>query len=432
MKKSYLMIAAAASLLAACSSNDTVKEVIDSNGPKIDFATFAQKATRATENSSQTYSLNLEDHHNTFQVWGFKNTSADAVFFDETVTHQDANATATPPIAEGWTYVNNRYWDKNATDYYYYACAPSSATTPFVFNGVSTTNTSAAAIAASKASQPDGYFTIPTAYSTVGENVSAFAKSTADPKVASATKIESWTAAGATTDVDLMIADVCHLSGAALTTAYTNPVQLNFIHILSRLNITVKTASGKGFYPGTDTGDKIVVNNITIGHMNNSGTFSENTAITPDDATDDEAALLAAGTYKRWTTSGDYEYSYDLTYDVDQTAKYVIETLMLPQALGLETITPDGTEVIGGNETKPYLYINYTIWNNGKTAGQTYEGYYNLATILTKTNTVAASATAFNEGWVNTINITIDPDKINFDANVAQWADNKTNDLNIY
>lgn len=422
MKKNYLWIAAAAALFAACSDTDAVKEAFDSTGPKIDFATFAQKATRA-ENSSKDYTLNLEDHHNTFKVWGFKNTSADAVFFNETVTHQDADPTATPAIAEGWTYVNNRYWDKNATDYYYYACAPASATTPFVFNGVSTDKTDATAIAASKASQPNGYFTIPTAYTTVGENVSAYAKSTANPKVASATKVESWTAAGAT-DVDLMIADVCHLSGAALTTAYTNTVQLNFIHILSRLNITVKTAANKGFYPEVNTGDKIVVNNITVGHMNNSGTFDESTAIA--------SGVLAAGTDARWTATGDHEYSYDLAYDVDQTAKYVIETLMLPQALGLETITPDGTEVIGGNEPKPYLYINYTIWNNGKTAGQTYEGYYNLATILTKTNTVDASATAFNEGWVNTINITIDPDKINFDANVAQWDDNKTNDLKIY
>ena len=416
MKKSYLMIAAAAALFAACSSNDTVKEAADTTGPKIDFATFTQKATRATENSGESYSLKLEDHHNAFKVWGFKNTSADAVFYNEAVTHQ-----ADP---EGWTYVNNRYWDKNATDYYFYACAPSSETTPFVFNGVSTAKTDAAAIAASKASQSKGYFTIPTAYSAVGENVSTYTKSTDNPKVASATKVESWTAAGAATDVDLMIAAECHLSGSALTTAYTNPVQLNFIHILSRLNITVKTVADKGFYPGTTTGDKIIVNNITVGHMNNSGTFNENTTL--------GEGVLAGGTYLRWTTTGDYNYSYDLNYYADQNAKYVIETLMLPQVLETETITPDGTEVVADNETKPYLYINYSIKNNAENAGQTYEAYYNLATILTKTNTADASNTAFNEGWVNTINITISPDKIDFDANVAEWDDNKTNDLNIY
>ena len=425
------MIAAVAGLLASCSNSDTLRDSFDdTQGSRIAFNTYTQKATRS-ENSSKDYTLLLEDHHNTFQVWGFKNTSADAVFYNETVTHQNANNTVDPAIAEGWTYVNDRYWDKAAKDYYFYACAPYSATTPFVFNGVSVVNTDATAIAASKASQPNGYFTIPSAYTKAGENVSSYAKSTANPKVASATKVESWTTAGATADVDLMIADVCHLSGEALTTAYTNPVQLNFIHILSRLNITVKTASNKGFYPEVATGDKIVIDNITIGHMKNSGTFSENTAITPDDDTDDEAALLKAGTYKRWTTTGDHEYSYDLNYDVDQTAKYVIETLVLPQVVDIETITLDGTEVIADSEEKPYLYIKYTIFNNDKSKGQVYEAYYNLATILTKTNTVVASNTAFNEGWQNTLNITINPDKIDFDAKVAQWDDTNNNDLEI-
>ena len=221
-----------------------------------------------------------------------------------------------------------------------------------------------------------------------------------------------------------MIAAECHLSGSALTTAYTNPVQLNFIHILSRLNITVKTVADKGFYPGTTTGDKIIVNNITVGHMKNSGTFDESTTL--------GEGVLAGGTYLRWTTEGDHNYSYNLNYYADQTAKYVIETLMLPQVLETEPITPDGTEVVADSETKPYLYINYSIKNNAEDAGQTYEAYYNLATILTKTNTADASNTAFNEGWVNTINITISPDKIDFDANVAEWDDNKTNDLNIY
>ena len=414
MKKSYLMIAAAVLTFAACSNNEVLVDKEASKTSFVDqqligFTTFTQKATRA-ENSGQSYSLLLENHHNAFKVWGYKNTSADAVFNAEQVSHQDADANATPAKAEGWIYTNNRYWDKAATDYYFYAYAPYSSTV-FTFKGVE-----------SNATQPDGYFTIESAYTKVGENVSTFTKSTADPKVASETKVESWTAANAT-DVDLMIADVCHLSGTNLTNAYTNPVQLNFIHILSRLNITVKTASDKGFYPGTATGDKIIVNNITIGHMNNSGTFDESTNL--------GNGVLAAGTSDRWTTTGDHNYSYDLNYYADQTAKYVIEALMLPQVVETENISLDGTEVLGNSETKPYLYIKYTIKNNAETAGEIFEAYYNLATILTKTATAAASNTAFNEGWQNTINITINPDKIDFDANVAQWGDTNNNNLEI-
>ena len=98
-----------------------------------------------------------------------------------------------------------------------------------------------------------------------------------------------------------------------------------------------------------------------------------------------------------------------------------------PQIVETENVKADGT----GTINKPYLKINYTIWNNAKTDGQTYEAYYNLATVLTKTSTSEASNTAFNEGWQNTLNITISPDKIDFDPNVALWADTNTNGLEI-
>lgn len=421
MKKSYLMIATAATLLTACADNDNFKE-INNEGSKIGFSTYSQKATRATENSSASYGDALKDHHGTFQVWGFKNTSADAVFFNETVTFDDKNDA--DPSNDVWTYDNSRYWDKVANDYYFYAFAPADANTPFTLNGYVplTANPSAADIAATKASQDDGYFTIANSYNKAGENVSAFAKSTANPKVASATATTSWTAAGAGTDVDLMIAAVKHLSKDDHSLDYST-VQLNFIHILSRLNITVKTV--QGFNPTVADNDIVVVNNITIGNMKKSGTFSENTAIT---------GTLAAGTYERWTTTtvaNDTEYSYDLGYDADLTAKYVIEALMLPQVLETEEIAADGSDT----ETKPYLYINYSIFNHAKDAAseQIYEAYYNLATILTAnaSNNNTASNTAFNEGWQNNINISIEPGKINFDANVAQWAVTNENTLTI-
>lgn len=206
------------------------------------------------------------------------------------------------------------------------------------------------------------------------------------------------------------------------TLVYADPVQLNFIHILSRLNITVKTVTG--FNPAGADDDIIVVDNITIGNMKKAGTFDE--SVTPTNGT------LAGGTYDRWTTSAvanDAAYSYDLDYTADLTDKYVIEALMLPQVLEKETIKADGSDK--DNETKPYLYIKYSIWNHAKTKKQEYEAYYNLATILTVTATTTASDTAFNEGWQNTIHITIDPDKIDFAANVAVWATTNENNLLI-
>lgn len=406
MKKSLLLIAAA--MIVACADNEEVKQ-ISNQGPAIDFATYYQKATRAAENSGESYSWDLSDHHSDFKVWGYKNTTATAVFDGEQVRWD----TSLDPDA--WTYTNNRYWDKVADDYYFYACAPYSATdSPFKFNGVSSVET-----------QKDGYFTVATSetkYTIAGENVSAYAKSTANPKVASTTMIESWTKAGATTDVDLMIADEKHMSKSDNSLIYNQPVQLNFIHLLSRLNITIKTVTG--FDPNEATDDIIVVDNITIGNMNKAGYFEENKTLSAN-------VTLAGGTYERWTTSAvenDLAYSYPIDYTADLTAKYVIEALMLPQALGVEEVKADGTDIT--TKTEPYLYIEYTIWNHGKTDGEKYKAYYNLATILTvnATNTTA-TATAFNEGWQNNLNITIDPDKIDFDAKVAKWDTTNENDL---
>lgn len=413
MKKSYLMIAVAAALFAACSNTEEIKE-ISTQGPAIGFTTYYQKATRATENSDESYTWDLSDHHTTFKVWSYKNTSTTAVFNGEQVRWD----TSLEPDA--WTYNNNRYWDKVATDYYFYACAPyTDSDSPFKFNGVSS----------SVDTQDDGYFTVGSSsslYSKAGENVSAYAKSTANPKEASATMINSWTSAGAS-DVDLMIAEEKHMSKAGSSLIYNQPVQLNFIHILSRLNISVKTVTG--FNPTVGTNDIIVVDNITIGNMKKAGYFEENKTLS-------ENVTLAGGTYERWTTSAvenSPAYSYDLNYKADLTDKYVIEALMLPQALGVDVIKADGSDIADSDE--PYLYIKYTISNHAmdETSKQVYEAYYNLATILTanSTNNMTASNTAFNEGWQNTIHITIDPDKIDFAAKTAIWADTNNNNLTV-
>ena len=381
MKKSFLMIAAAAALFAACSSNDTFKEI--SNENPIGFSTIAQKATKA-ENSGEGYTWDLKDHHTTFRVWGYKNTSATAVFDGEEVSYS----------ASKWSYTNNRYWDKSATTYEFYAYAPST-TGVFSFNGV--TNV---------ASQNAGYFTITSAYTKAGENVS--------PK-SSTTAVTSWT--GASTDVDLMIAEKAQLTGDALATAKANSVTLNFIHILSRLNITVKTTDD--FYPAVPTGDKIVVTNITVGHMKNSGTFNESSA---------SGNTLSAGTHTRWTATGDNDYSYALNYDVNQDANYVIETLIIPQTAGCETIALNGTQVTNNQENKPFLKIAYSIYNNDKSAHEDFVQYFNLATLFEKTGD---EVLGFNEGWQNTLNITIQPGMISFDAKVAVWDDNETGNITV-
>lgn len=397
MKKSYFIIASAAALFAACTDNDSFKEINNTEGPQISFSTYAQKATRA-ENSDSTYTLDLKDHHLTFKVWGYKNTDKKAVFLGDSVGYSTTDSQ--------WSYLINRYWDKTATTYEFYAFAPENA--PLSFNGVDEIET-----------QKNGYFTINSSYSKAGANRS--------PKNAG-TPVLVWNDFDDTTDedVDLMIADTCRLSEAALIAAQADKVTLNFIHILSRLNITIKTIDG--FDPTVATDDSICVDSIIISSFAHAGTFSEiqNSV---------DANALRAGTTKRWTATNLEKYRYDIDYTATKDPIYTVEALMIPQEVVKDTINLDGTYPTGAENDASYIKIAYSIYSynakDGKKATnkEHYIAYYNLAKIFGIQN---GDKLAFNEGWQNTLNITISPQIIKFDAKVAPWADQKIEDLTIY
>lgn len=377
------MIAVAAMVMAACTENEMQKEVL--NEQAIEFNTFAQKATRA-ENSNQSYSWALEAHHKAFNVFGYKNTSATAVFDNETVTN---NGTA-------WAYAGTRYWDKAATKYCFYAYAPAAAKDKFTFNGVS-----------GKDSQDKGYFTI-ASFAVTGKNIA--------PASGEATITDSF--ASGDPDQDIMIADKCELEGTTLT-AY-NKVGLNFIHLLSRLNIAVKKADN--FNASDDaSGDYITLNQIVVGHMNNSGAFDESKA---------SGDALASGSAERWDASGDKDFDYDeLDTKLTKTYNYFVETLVMPQIAEIETIDLDGTQIVTNKvETEPWIKVKYTITSGETGKSEMFEAYYNLATAFNKKN---SETLAFNEGWQNTLKITISPAVIEFDGLVAPWADGENGDLTV-
>ena len=72
MRKSYLMMAAAATMLAACTQTDFVNEISTETPKAIEFeGGFVNKATRS-ENSNTSYNETFSDHHNTFAVWAYK------------------------------------------------------------------------------------------------------------------------------------------------------------------------------------------------------------------------------------------------------------------------------------------------------------------------------------------------------------------------
>ncbi len=144
MKKSYLMIAAAATLLTACMGNDTFKE-IKNQEVSIGFESqYSEKQTKAEIDINWFKTVN-----NAFGVYGWKHKegstdpqtislfSNEEVKFDGTVNPND------------WTHQNVRYWDKslvadndNKNGYYFYAYAPYSSTAAsFVRTAVSPSTT---------------------------------------------------------------------------------------------------------------------------------------------------------------------------------------------------------------------------------------------------------------------------------------------------
>lgn len=381
------MIAGAALIMTACGDKAMVQDLY-SEPAEISFETFAEKQTKAdptAENSGASSHSALEGHHTTFKVWGAKDATT-----HQAVYAADAPGTVTYSTSDSkWKADPIKFWDKTATRYYFYAAAPASESWGFSFT--STTDMS------------DGTITLAN-YKLTGVNVRTAASTNAT---------ESWKTNGGA-DLDLMIASPCPVERSAYNKVTTpDKVNLNFNHILSRLNVLVKK--------GTNIQNSVVsLKELKVYNLKNKGSFNEKpTGLT--------AEQLAAGTIARWATptvDGTYvPTAITLTATtkddgVTTTPQYVLETLIMPQNVVWENIDASGSS----NETQAYVYLKYSIDD------EEFYGYYNLAAAFnatadnTETANVNESLVPFNEGWQNKLTITINPAEIEFDAEVFDWS----------
>lgn len=350
------MLAAAALMFAACAQFDTVNEVPESEPQAIGFDTYAQMTTRA-ENSNASTTNALSTHHFSFEVWAYKNTATNYVFGTNTnegvaVTYADSK----------WGYTGTKYWDKAASQYEFYAAAPVGQ--EWVLN-------------ANTDSQADDYFTLAN-FALTGTTL---------PNSASLTS--SFSTVG---DIDLMIASAEPVTSIPPT---DNIVQLDFNHILSRLNISVKKGANIA------AGDPLVLTEISVNNLVKNGSF-------------EESAAVQAGTTQRWsaaTSPADYDISGNSLNPVTTTATYVFQALVIPQRANAEDLKRDGSDV---NETtsEPYLTLSYTI------AGEPYSATFNLSKAFAP---APATYYDFFEGYQHTLNITIDASAILFQADAFVW-----------
>lgn len=442
MKKYLFIIATTALVLTGCSDSDTLKKDVQ-NTDAISFTSYTNKQTRATENSNAAYSWHFFNHHTTFQVWGYKNTSDTPVFDGDVVTvnQTTANVDGQTAAANSYTYTYSplRFWDKAATTYEYYAAAPSgtNGSWTFVSNGIEAANVG----------QNKGYFTT---------------SSTLTPaNLSTSSNLVYTTSFKGSDDIDKLIAEKKTVSYAN----FKRDVDLLFMHILSRLNITIK-ADENLVAPTDDINkQKIVMKSLVVKNLNAAGNFSEATA------------PVATGTIARWSAQGTpKDYNAVTEVELTKDAQWVLQSLVIPQNAGFENValdgkahdatavvyyadaeeynaakkpetdltqaqfealtdaekikTPAGTSVAAvSTSSKPYLVLTYTIQQTHDGTGQeigtpeapeTFVAYYNLANAFALIQTT--DNLPFNEGWQNTLNITIKPAAIQFCAEVAEWS----------
>lgn len=354
MKKIFIF-AAAAAMFASCAQDELLTEVEPSSKVEqaIGFGTWTNLATRA-ENSSATNKYALENYQYQFTVYGYKYVGATptetSVFNGQLV--QWSVGQAEPFLSAGdWFYAPVRYWDKAAKHYSFYACTPSTAPVEgdptFTFD---TTN--------KKFSLSD--------YTIDGKSLAQSATVTGQPNDIFAPNNDI------TKNRDYMIA-----TDVPTYNNYTKDrVQLDFNHILSRINLAVKTTI-------PSTAATVTLKELSINKLPGKGSFDEGATITE---------TLADGTAGRWTVDGGvivkfgylgdnaiYLTAGDATATIDGDYNYVYQGLVIPQKLTTGTVALDGEGI--GDVTTPYLMIKYEI---AYVSGEKEENvaYYDLASLF--------------------------------------------------
>lgn len=362
----------AVALMVSCTQGEVLvdtenqtTEVVRSIG----FNTFVEKATRATGTNSTA----LHDFYSTFYVYGWKTVGNDVTcvfenipveFFADDMAGQVVYTQGKPSDewtfeAGSWYYQNIRYWDKMASSYQF--CAFTPASVGVVFECL-----------------PSGVITIGTANAPV----------TVDTKNLMATPATALAYTGF--DRDYMTATATDVVGN---------VSLNFSHLQAKFNIKINLDES------IETAQDVSVQKIEVHNLGDKAYYES-------DATN------AAGTVSGWTlgtASDDYVLSTPAVYSLNNAntnynGYYVLEQLIIPQTV----------EYVSGNDLVSLVeYAEACVYVEYKIGGETFKCYTPLANIFSKNST---DDYTFEGGNQYTLNITVGPDPIKFEAEVTAWS----------
>ena len=391
MRKSYLFVAVAGTILASCAQSEKLNiDLQDNEQAVIGFASYSEKTTKGVGDSND-----LEYYHNTFAVYGTKQSKNDLTDIQYlfggkatasglqdgvTCSYQDPSL---PAILGDWRYDDPRFWDKQAT-FDFIAYAPVLSTNPirYYYNA-----------AKAEVGATGNEFKSKETYTLKGTNIQA--------TPTTAEKVKGFNVADE--DLDLMVSAYSGSLDGATHSVDANLAQpaeyvnLIFRHILSKLN--VKVAKGEGL-----NNSIVTVKEVTIKGFKDSGDYTSSTYV--------------AGDATGWTaSSSSNNANYKLTYE-DVTGKvlnsgeyagdpltftpgapyYFIESIIMPQG-----IIDDQVEVT----------VKYKIQSiiNGLEQDFTYKfDLFDLVNLRT-----------LKEGYNYTLTCTIQPEKIKFDATASSW-----------
>ena len=366
-----MIIAAAALVFAGCTDNDILKNDINERNNVSDgaitFNAFTEKVTKA-ENSTALYTQTFYNHQESFQVWARKSNQPKQEIFDGV----RVNVEKTGVNTYKYTYAPERFWDKLAPKYHFYAAAPARTTSDawyWTFHGDGITT---------DATLAKGYFSIDKDFTLNEVNLKHKDNGGASTGLEKVFKNIAVSNTNDAKDVDLLIAAPTEITQTYYNIATPNAVNLNFIHILSKLNVAVKTSLGT--VTSTDgSGDhtyQVKVLAFEVKNVPNVGTFSENpNYLTTSNKqirwnlTDPESnktgiltGIQGLNNQNQISTG-----AVSVPYNPSEANKlYIIESLFIPQEIKYQRVALDGLphDIIDLNEVEPY--DDYDAYQNAK------------------------------------------------------------------
>lgn len=303
-----LIVAALAIAMASCSNESVFRETKATANTVISFLSYSEKPTKSTIEGTR-----LDYYYNTFAVYATskdeRNNHTQVVFGTNPTsggTPSDGTVCTYTSSSGIWTPAELRFWD-NHCNYWFIAYAPAATTNPLRFTYGTSAEVGKLGV--------EGRDLVANGFYLTGENLQSH-------------PTDDFMYRGFTTDLDLMTSDTVSHKGINHT-----PVNLQFKHILSKINVKVrKTAS---------LNDPVItIDSIFITGLADKGSYSESsynplaanpTGWTVDPDMHNADYMLAYRTYSGAPELPDADNS--VPGSVKLQPLHYIESLIIPQAI---------------------------------------------------------------------------------------------------